>query len=149
MCYKMRGVYSYGISILVIIYLSIPNALTGRSLSNLQLRQSMVLLDITPIYPDAIRPWLQKTGTSFLSIGLVMPNKRILTLANEMRYASLIEISHYNSYTKTLAKIERIDFESNLALLSVAKDSFFRKLHPLRLVKRDASPGAFVNGSAH
>ena len=63
-----------------------------------------------------------------------MPNNKLLALASELNKAQLIEVTKYSSYKKSLAKVESLDIDSNLALLTVYDDdNFFKTLTPLTI----------------
>ena len=63
------------------------------------------MLEITPVYHNMIRPWIQESKQSFHTIALVMPGKKLLALADEIEKAGLIEVSQHSSYEKALAKV--------------------------------------------
>ena len=98
------------------------------------------------MYYNMLRPWIQEAKGSFHSLALVVPGKKLVTLANNVEKAGLIEVSQYSSYKKTLARVIHIDKVANLALLSVEKPSFFKKLAPLPLGK-DSAPGKTLSAA--
>ncbi|MCR9144693.1 MAG: hypothetical protein NXI24_20815 [bacterium] len=110
---------------------------------DLSIRKSVVLVRITPIYYNYAIPWVKQPGQSYTVVGLVMPGKKILVLANDIRNAALLEVTRYSSYERSLAKVNLLDIEANLALLSVEDDSFFDNLLPLP-AGRDPVPGGSV-----
>lgn len=116
----------------------------GRALPlDLSIRKSVVLVRITPIYYNYAIPWVKQPGQSYTVVGLVVPGKKILVLANDIRNAALLEVTRYSSYERSLAKVERLDIEANLALLSVGDEAFFDNLLPLP-AGRDPAPGGSV-----
>ena len=110
------------------------------SLPDSKIKRSLVILEITPVYHNMLRPWIQEAKNSFHALALVVPGKKLLALANDVEKAGLIEVSQHSSYEKTLAKVTHIDSAANLALLSVEEGAFFKKLSPLAFGK-DAGPG--------
>ncbi len=132
-----HSVFSVQFSLVSFCFLSSFFLLTSleakKSLSDLQVKKSLVILETTPVYPNPIRPWMQKNEDSFHSIAIVLPNQKLLALADDVRDSGLIEVSRYNSHKKAIAKVQRIDYESNLAILSVSEKGFFRKLKALSL----------------
>ncbi|MEQ9366383.1 MAG: hypothetical protein RIF32_19235 [Leptospirales bacterium] len=110
---------------------------------DLSIRKSVVLVRITPIFYNYAIPWVKQPGQSYTVVGLVMPGKKILVLANDIRNAALLEVTRYSSYERSLAKVDLIDIEANLALLSVGDDTFFDNLLPLP-AGRDPVPGGSV-----
>ena len=97
---------------------------------DLSIRKSVVLVRITPIFYNYAIPWVKQPGQSYTVVGLVMPGKKILVLANDIRDAALLEVTRYSSYERSLAKVDLLDIEANLALLSVEDESFFDNLLP-------------------
>ena len=120
-------------------------AQASNSLSEFQIKRSVVILEITPVYYNAIRPWIQESKQSFHRIALVLPGKKLLVLANDIEKAGLIEVSQHRSYEKALAQVRHVDFSAKLALLSVNKRGFFKNLRPLALGK-DLAPGSYLSG---
>lgn len=112
---------------------------------DLSIRKSVVLVRISPIYYNYAIPWVRQGGSSYTVVGLVLPGKRILVLANDIRNAALLEVTRYSSYERSLAKVELLDIEANLAMLSVADDSFFDDLLPLPVASQDPAPGGTVS----
>ncbi len=97
------------------------------------LKKSLILLEVTPVYNNYIRPWLKQSGTTYYTLGLVLPNHKILSIASDLERAIFIEALPYDSYQKSSATIEVIDLDANLALLSISNSNFFSKLKPLPL----------------
>ena len=114
-------------------------------LSELRIKKSVVMLKITPVYHNIIRPWIQESRKSSHAIALVLPGKKLLALADDLENAVLIEASQYSSYEKTLASVIHVDRAANLALLSVNKANFFKKLKAVNLGK-NAAPGQSLSG---
>lgn len=110
---------------------------------DLSIRKSVVLVRITPIFYNYAIPWVKQPGQSYTVVGLVMPGKKILVLANDIRDAALLEVTRYSSYERSLAKVDLLDIEANLALLSVEDESFFDNLLPLP-TGEDPAPGDAV-----
>lgn len=112
---------------------------------DLSIRKSVVLVRISPIYYNYAIPWVRQGGSSYTVVGLVLPGKRILVLANDIRNAALLEVTRYSSYERSLAKVELLDIEANLAMLSVADEGFFDDLLPLPVATQDPAPGQRVS----
>lgn len=110
---------------------------------DLSIRKSIVLVRITPIYYNYAIPWVKQPGQSYTVVGLVIPGKKIMVLANDIRNAALLEVTRYSSYERSLAKVSLIDIEANLALLSVDDEKFFDNLLPLP-AGQDPAPGGSV-----
>lgn len=110
---------------------------------DVSLRKSIVPVRVTPVHYNQALPWMRESGRSFAVLGLVLPGKRILVLAHDIRNAALLEVTSYASYERSIAKVERFDLEANLALLSVDNDAFFEPLLPLP-AGEDPLPGSTV-----
>ena len=110
---------------------------------DVSLRKSIVLVRVTPVHYNQALPWMREPGRGFAVLGLVLPGKRILVLAHDIRNAALLEVTSYASYERSIAKVERFDLEANLALLSVENDAFFDPLLPLP-AGEDPLPGSTV-----
>ncbi len=116
--------------------------------SSLSLKKGMLMLEIHPVYQNALKPWIWERGKSFSAIGLLVQKKKkayVLLASRDVRNAKLIEISKYSSYTqKSLARVLHRDREAGLALLDVEEEGFFKDLEALRLGD-DPRPGQFVS----
>ncbi len=136
--YKKQVTSSFSLFIFLLFsFLLAPVSSHSEEINFNEIRKSFVHLEISSIYYDPLKPWIKKSKPSFLSIGLVMPGKRILALANDLRNSSLIEVSQYTtSYSKVLAKVVHVDYEANLALLSVDSPNFFTRLKPFEFGQR-------------
>ena len=104
---------------------------TPVKITDQSIRKSLVIVRISTIYPDYRRPWVKEAGQNFSVVGLVLPGKRILMLANDARHAGLLEVRKFSSYRRSIAKVALLDMESNLAILKVDEPGFFKDLVPL------------------
>lgn len=108
------------------------------------LRQSVVLLKITPLQIDPSRPWVKTPGAAYFRPGLVVEGRRILVLAGDIQHSALIEVRKYSSNQTRIARRERFDREADLALLSCEED-FFSDLKPVQF-DTDPVPGDALRG---
>ena len=95
------------------------------------LRRGLVLVEVSPVVLDPLRPWVKEAGAKFTITGLVVDRKRILTTAGDVRNAGLLEVRKFSSYNKAAARLTRLDLETNLAILTVDDAGFFADLRPL------------------
>ena len=107
------------------------------------LQKSLVLVKISNAHYDYSRPWVKEVGQSYTVMGLVLANKRILVLGNDVRNAVLLEVRKYSSSKRHIARVSRIDMEVNLALLELDDPAFFQDL-PGLAAGGDPRPGDSV-----
>ncbi len=118
-------------------------AVRAATISDDDIKRSLVLVRISTVRFHQARPWQQEPGEPYTVAGLVLPGRRILVLANDIRDASLLEVTKHSSYRRSLAKVFIRDFEANLAILTVDDPQFFADLKPLP-VGEDPIPGGDV-----
>lgn len=109
-----------------------------------EMKKSIVQIKISVQSPNFMYPWQLKKPSSFEAVGVAVEKGKILTLAVNLDYATSIEIKKHSSYVTEKAVVERIDYESNLAVLSVSNESFFSDLIPVKFENR---PGTDISGS--
>ena len=100
-------------------------------LDDAAIRRGVVLVEVSPVLVDPLRPWVREAAAKFTVTGLVVGRNRILTTAGDIRNAALLEVRKFSSYSKAAARVERLDLESNLATLTVDEADFFADLRPL------------------
>ena len=98
---------------------------------NLLIKKSLVLVRVSNVYYNYRKPWIKETGRSYTILGLVLPGKKILVLANDVRNSVLLVVRKYSSERRFTANIIAMDMEVNLALLEVKSTGFFDDLKPL------------------
>ncbi len=111
-----------------------------RTLTDAEIRSSIVMVRISTIRYSYREPWMRIPGDTYRAAGLVIPGNRILILANDIRDAGFLEISKHSSYKPARGRILRTDTESNLAVIGAEDEDFFRDLKPLTLGS-DPAPG--------
>ena len=145
---KKKGVFILQLGVLFsLVFYNPLYSQKKASVSDLNIKKSIVFLEITPRYYNYRKPWLIENRDSFHSLALVMPNNKILAVAGDVANTALIEVSKHSSYEKRIAKLDRIDYIANLALLSLKREGkiseigqkrpkdFFKDLKPLKLGK--------------
>ncbi|MCB1156434.1 MAG: serine protease [Leptospiraceae bacterium] len=96
-----------------------------------ELRKSIVQVRITAQAPNYYMPWRPKKPHTQMAVGIVVEGQRILALTSYLKNYTLIEVKKFSSYTPSPALPVRVDYESNLSLLSIKDPDFFKDLKPL------------------
>jgi len=99
---------------------------------------SILKVHCTHSEPDPILPWQRIAQSTSTSSGFVISGRRIMTNAHSVEYGSIIQVQRRGQETKYQATILTFAPECDLALLTVADDSFWdddddaeNALHPL------------------
>ncbi|TGK03979.1 serine protease [Leptospira semungkisensis] len=96
-----------------------------------EFKKSIVQVKISYQEPDYFNPWKKKNPKVRRGVGVVVPGNKIILPAHLVTYSTLIEVKKHSSYAETKATISRIDYETNLALLQVNEEGFYKDLTPL------------------
>ncbi len=99
---------------------------------------SVVSLTVSYQNWDEDRPWAKKPPGSRLALAVVVEGPRLLTTAQMIAGATLIQVEKFGRPTRATARPVCVDREVDLALLAVDDPGFFAGLAPVRLV--DATP---------
>lgn len=93
--------------------------------------QSVVRVSMEGQNPDFYEPW--KPGSTFglEGAGCIVPGWRILTTAHMVNKSTYIEVKKYDQTRRYVAKVEAVDQDLDLALLSVDDQSFFSGTVPV------------------
>lgn len=87
-------------------------------------------------FPDPTRPWEKAKPVEGGGSGVYIGNKRILTNAHVVNYASELYVQWNQAGDKVDAKIEALSVDLDLAVLSVADEKFFDKRKPMLRAKK-------------
>ncbi|TGK59431.1 serine protease [Leptospira wolffii] len=101
------------------------------SKSEEEFKKSIVQVKISYQEPDYFNPWKKKNPRVRRGVGIVVPGERILLPAHLLAYSTLVEVKKFSSYAETKAIISKIDSETDLALLKVEEEGFYKDLTPL------------------
>jgi hypothetical protein len=93
----------------------------------------IVNVHITAQPYDPIVPWIKTADQSLQGNALVVEGRKLLTTADMVKNATLIEVRKFGRYPDYPAKLVRVDYEANLALLDVEATDFWEGLKPLPL----------------
>jgi PDZ domain len=105
----------------------------ARGAARQQFENGVVGLSITSQGWDADRPWAKSAPQSRFALGVVVDGKQILTTAQMIADATLIEAEKLGGSTRVEAHVLRVDPEIDLALLGVDDPKFFSDLQPVPL----------------
>jgi S1-C subfamily serine protease len=103
----------------------------ARAAARQQFENGVVGLSITTQGWDADRPWSKSAPQSRFALGVVVDGKQILTTAQMVADATLIEAEKLGGSTRVEAHVVRTDPEIDLALLGVDDPKFFNDLQPV------------------
>jgi len=104
----------------------------------------IVSLRVTYQPLDAATPWKQRSEQSLRGNAIVVSGGMLLTTADMVKNAALIEVRKLGRYPDYEAALVLVDFELDLALLSVADPDFWNGLVPLDLSTEPLTFGRFV-----
>src|ERR1700722_14496971 len=107
-------------------------SLTSSPALAVQSKEDLIRESVVKIYsslrgPDLSRPWQKATSQEATGTGIVIENKRILTNAHVVNYASQVFVEPNQSGEKFSATVEHIAPGIDLAVLKVDDESFFDK----------------------
>jgi len=98
-----------------------------------EIKKSIVKIYMTQTRPVFDKPWLKGEPMQFSGSGCIIEGNRILTNAHVVSDATFIMVSRYGDSEKHKARVEAISHETDLALLSVGDEVFFKNAKPLSL----------------
>lgn len=107
---------------------------------------------------DPVVPWTKTADQALQGNALVVEGRKLLTTADLVKNATLIEARKFGRYPDFAAHLVRVDYEINLALLEVDAPEFWEGLKPLPfgdmseiknqfVISRWRSNGRFEQGS--
>ncbi|MCZ6531462.1 MAG: hypothetical protein O7A08_00700 [SAR324 cluster bacterium] len=103
----------------------------------------MVSLRITVQEFDPAAPWNKKPERMVQGNALVVEGGRLLTTANMVKNATLIEVRKFGRYPNYPARAVLVDYELDLAILKVDARGFWEGLKPLPLAGKPIAAGRF------
>lgn len=104
----------------------------------------MVSVRVTSQAFDQILPWNKNAERSLRGNAVVVEGKRLLTTADLVRNANLLEVRKFGRYPDFIARAVLVDYDLNLALLTVDAPEFWRDLRPLPIASKPIRSGRFV-----
>ncbi|TGL58768.1 S1C family serine protease [Leptospira sarikeiensis] len=109
---------------------SASNELASTAKTEEEYKKSIVQVKISYQEPDYFNPWKKKNPKVRRGVGIVVQGEKILIPAHLLTHSTLIEVKKYSSYSETKATVFRSDAESDLALLKVEEENFYKDLSP-------------------
>ncbi len=98
-----------------------------------QLHVPVVRVNVTNQAYDFVHPWSKKQPFSMHALAPVIAGRRVLVTAELVANSNYIELERAESGEKTVATVEVVDYEANLALLKPGDDKFLADVKPLEL----------------
>lgn len=98
-----------------------------------KVRKSVVKIYTTINAPDYFRPWTMLTTSQTSGSGSIISNKKILTNAHVIANSSFIQVQKQGDSRKYNAKVIFVSHETDLAILSVESEDFFKDSEPLEI----------------
>jgi S1-C subfamily serine protease len=99
------------------------------------LESQLVTIRITSQRWDEYRPWQRNKPGTRTFVGTVLPNGRILTIADDLGDATLIQVEKYDRPPRLPARIIHCDQQAGLAVLTVDEPGFFDDLTPVEIAE--------------
>jgi S1-C subfamily serine protease len=100
------------------------------------LKQSLVYLDITNSRYDQYQPWKMTPVAKEGGFGCVVAPGQVLTTAENVANATLIQVKTYSQNNYIPATVKVVDYECNLALLTLDQTAIRSPLKPIRFEPR-------------
>lgn len=95
--------------------------------------RSLVRVNSTSQSYDFLRPWLKKNPSTRRGLGVVVAENRVLVTAELVANHTYIELERPASGERIAARLEFVDYEANLALLSATDPEFLKQAEVLQL----------------
>ena len=92
---------------------------------------SVVRVNVTNQPYDFFRPWSKRPPSQRRAVGAVLAGNRVLVTGELVANATYVELEKPDSGDKTPATVERVDYESNLALVKPADAKFLADFKPI------------------
>ncbi|MDH4247439.1 MAG: hypothetical protein OEW39_06455 [Deltaproteobacteria bacterium] len=106
--------------------------------------QGIVSLRGTSQFFDPILPWYKNVEQSISGNAVVVEGQKLLITADLVKNANLLEVRKFGRYPDFPARVVLVDYELNLALLTVADPQFWEGLRPLPLAANPLQTGRFT-----
>ncbi len=118
-------------SLVSLIVISQANAANSEEIS--EVRKSVVKIYTTINAPDYFRPWSMLTTSQTNGSGSIISDQRILTNAHVVANSSFIQVQKQGDSRKYNAKVLFVSHETDLAVLSVEAEDFFKDSKALEI----------------
>lgn len=95
--------------------------------------QSVVRVNVTRQGYSFHRPWQRPAPITQMGIGVIIEGPRVLVTADAMANHRYIELEQIDRSKKSVAILDAVDYEANLALLKPIDPQFLMNARPLKL----------------
>ena len=102
-----------------------------------ELKKSILQIKITTQIPNFMYPWQMKKPNNAEAVGILVDKNKILTLASNLEYYTSIEVRKFSTVQPVPAKPIKIDYESNLALLSIEDENYLEDVIPIEFLDKN------------
>ncbi|MEP7071157.1 MAG: trypsin-like peptidase domain-containing protein [Verrucomicrobiota bacterium] len=103
---------------------SSPSSTPSKAVEN-----SVVKIFATLRLPDPGKPWVKREPAEITGSGAIISGHRILTNAHVVQYASEVQVQANQAGDKLPARVEAVDYGTDLAVLKLEDETFFDS-HP-------------------
>jgi hypothetical protein len=103
-------------------------------------KESIVLVEVNRKQFDYFQPW-SRQNENVEKMGVVIGPREILTTADRLQNRTLVRVQKHGRGSWWNAEVAWVDYEANLALLSVADDKFWEELCPARMAEPAPTAG--------
>ena len=94
---------------------------------------SIIRVNVTTQGYNFHRPWQMRTPATKTAIGVIIRDRRVLVTSEFLANHRYIELEKIDSGKKGGARVDVIDYEANLALISPEDPEFLENMRPLEL----------------
>jgi len=115
----------------IILFLSL--LLSATSNANIDIKSSVVLIEVVMQKPDYNDPWKMKSEIYKYGSGCIIDGGRILTNAHIVADQKHIRVQKAGDIEKYTAEVEFVGHDCDLALLKVKNPEFFKGVFPIKL----------------
>ena len=98
--------------------------------------ESVVKVFASIRFPNPTQPWMKGDVGQNIGTGVVIEGNRILTNAHLVEYGTEVSVQARPGGDKVEAKIEALNYDVDLAVLTVKDEKFFQKKAPLPRLNR-------------
>lgn len=94
---------------------------------------SLVRVNSTNQNFQLLRPWAKRPPFTRRGTGVVLSGNRILVTAELIANSNFVELENPDTMERSPAKIELVDYESNLAILTPTTPDFLSQMNPVEI----------------
>jgi len=131
------------LSATIVIALAVLLAAAPTAAQDSAPERAMVSLRVTSQPTSPALPWNKKPEQTLPANAIVLPGRHLLTSADTIKDATLIEARAFARYPSYPAEAVLVDYELDLALLTVDDPAFWEKLEPLPFGRTPGRNGRF------